>query len=63
MKNEQLGALWLNESKNGNKYMSGELEINGEKIRIVVFKNTKQKETHPDYKILKSEPYNNQPSN
>ena len=54
-----IGALWLKESKNGNKYMSGvieseDLKIN--KMNIVVFKNSKSKDSHPDYKIFLSEP-------
>ena len=54
MANEKsIGALWIKTSKNGNKYMSGEVEINGQKHKITVFKNNyKEKETHPDYKIM-----------
>lgn len=56
MKEDELGALWLKEGKSG-KYMSGRIEVNGEKINIVVFKNTyKEKENQPDYKILRSRP-------
>lgn len=52
----KLGALWLKESGKGKKYMSGNIEINGEKIQIVVFKNDKGGvETRPDYQIFKSE--------
>jgi uncharacterized protein (DUF736 family) len=44
-----LGALWLNESKNGEKYMSGYL---GE-ARLVIFKNKhKEEDKHPDYKVF-----------
>ena len=56
-KENDIGALWLKESKSGNKFMGGVIEVNGEKINIVVFKNNyKEKENHPDYKILKSQP-------
>lgn len=52
MANESIGALWINESEKG-KYMSGVVEINGEKHPIVVFKNSyKKEEKHPDYRIL-----------
>lgn len=55
MKNK-IGALWLKQSKAGKTFMSGELDIDGEKIRIVVFKNDKDGvETRPDYQIFKSE--------
>jgi uncharacterized protein (DUF736 family) len=56
--NDQCGVLWIKE-KNNKKYMSGVIEINGEKINIVVFKNGYKKEDkHPDYRILKSRPKN-----
>lgn len=53
MANESIGALWLNESSNGTKYMSGIVEIDGVKHPIVVFKNKyKEEDKHPDYRIL-----------
>lgn len=56
-KSKDIGALWLNDSKAGTKYMAGNIEINGEKIKIVVFKNTyKKRDVEPDYKIYKSKP-------
>ncbi len=56
--NDQCGALWVKDGQRG-KYMSGVIEINGEKINIVVFKNGYKKEDkHPDYRILKSRPKN-----
>jgi uncharacterized protein (DUF736 family) len=52
MANESIGALWIKESEKG-EYMSGVVEVNGEKHPIVVFKNTyKEKENQPDYRIL-----------
>ncbi len=52
----KIGALWLKETKDGKKYMSGVLEdIRGE-IRIAVFRNDrKEKDNHPDYQIILSE--------
>ena len=40
--------------------MSGEVNIDDQKIQITVFKNERKKEgsNQPDYQILKSEPYN-----
>lgn len=52
--NDEIGAVWLKESKKGTKYMSGKLEIGGETIYIAIFKNNKKKESHPDYRILRS---------
>jgi len=52
---DRIGALWLKEDKNGKKYMSGEIELNGEKVNIFIFKNKyKKKDIHPDYVIKKS---------
>lgn len=54
---ENIGALWLKESRNGNKFMSGVVEIDGVKHDIVVFKNNYKKEDkHPDYRIFPSQP-------
>lgn len=42
----QLGGLWINESKKGEKYMVGYLG----NLRLLVFKNQyKEEEKHPDY--------------
>lgn len=50
-KNTSIGALWINEGKN-IKYLAGEIEVDGTKTKIVVFKNSyKTEEKHPDYRI------------
>jgi len=55
-KEKPVGALWKKEGQYGH-YYSGEIEINGEKIRIVCFANQHKKESkHPDYKIYISKP-------
>lgn len=42
----QLGGLWINESKKGEKYMVGYLG----NLRLLIFKNQyKKEEKHPDY--------------
>lgn len=56
MAKNSIGALWLNEAKNGTKYLRGEIELDGEKHKIIVFKNDHKKEDkHPDYRIFQSE--------
>jgi len=57
MNNNKIGALWKKTSAAGKEYMSGEIEINGEKIKIVCFsREDKKSEKEPDYDILKSKP-------
>jgi uncharacterized protein (DUF736 family) len=55
---DSMGALWeKTSSKTGDKFMSGNIEVNGQKIDIVVFKNDKgDNEKKPDWKILRSQP-------
>ena len=56
MENKNMGALWVKSSTKG-QYMTGSVEINGEKISIVCFVNSNKKEAkHPDWHILKSVP-------
>lgn len=55
MENKNIGALWIKESEKGDFFTGHIVNDNGEKIKIVVFKNNyKNKETQPDYQILKS---------
>lgn len=55
MENKSIGALWTHESKDGNKYLSGVVEVDGKKVDIVVFKNKYKKESkHPDFQIFLS---------
>lgn len=61
MADKSIGALWLNESKAGKKYMSGSIEIDGVKHKVVVFKNDyKEEDKHPDYKVYPSTPRDGQ---
>ena len=53
MENRKIGALWVKKNDRG-EFMTGEVEVNGEKIKIVVFKNEKLSDKHPDWAILKS---------
>lgn len=52
----RIGALWLGEGRNG-KFMSGRIElVEGQEVRILVFKNSyKEESKHPDYIIYEPE--------
>lgn len=64
MAEKSIGALWVKSSPKG-QYMTGNIEVNGEKISLVCFLNSNKKEAkHPDWNILKSVPRENeQPMN
>ena len=49
---KKIGALWTKESKKGGEFLSGTLDLGvlGE-VRIMVFKNEKTEENHPDYTV------------
>jgi uncharacterized protein (DUF736 family) len=56
--NKSIGVMWEKVSKaKGTKYMSGNLEILGTKVSIVMFKNNKKKigSNEPDWRILLSQ--------
>ena len=55
---DSIGALWeKTSSKTGDKFMSGNIEVNGQKIDVIVFKNDKgDNDKKPDWKILRSQP-------
>jgi len=50
---EKIGALWINQDKNGNDYMMG--TIGGKKVTI--FSNKYKKESkHPDWLVFPQQP-------
>lgn len=53
--NKSIGGLWKN-NKNGKNFLSGSIEINGEKHKFVAFENGYKEEgdNKPDYNILLS---------
>lgn len=51
-----IGAIWFKESRKGVKYLSGVIEIDGEKRKFVAFKNSKKADNQPDYRIYQSTP-------
>jgi len=56
------GALWISKDdegnpkvdKKGNRYMSGNIEIDDHKYKVMMFKNEKTKDTQPDFNIVES---------
>ena len=53
-KEQDLGALWIKTGAKG-EYMTGTIEVNGEKIGVVCFTNQHKKEAkHPDWRILRA---------
>jgi uncharacterized protein (DUF736 family) len=55
MDRKDIGALWIRQSKKGEAFLSGVIELNGQKIEIIAFQNRKEREKHPDWKIYLSE--------
>jgi uncharacterized protein (DUF736 family) len=56
---EELGALWEREAKDGSVYLSGYVtDKNGERIQLVLFVNKYKKagEASPDWRIYESKP-------
>lgn len=50
--NTNKGAVWLKTSKNGLKYMSGTVDVNGIQHDIAIFKNDKKgNDKAPDYRL------------
>lgn len=50
MGEQSIGALWIQEGKNG-KYLSGKITINDVTTAIVMFKNDRKEGRQPDYRI------------
>lgn len=51
----QIGSLWVNESEDGDNYLSGQAVINMEESRLVAFQNdNKEKGSEPDYRLYLS---------
>lgn len=53
---QRLGGLWKRESKSGNKYLTGKINVNGQDVSLVVFATKeKRNEKSPDYVVYLSE--------
>ena len=57
-KKQSIGGIWIRESKSGDRYVSLQVEVNGQKVNLVGFKNKYKEEggKQPDYKLYPSEP-------
>jgi hypothetical protein len=51
----ELGALWTKSGAKGD-YMTGDITVNGETIKVVCFRAQKRGEKSPDWRVLKSVP-------
>lgn len=48
----RIGGLWQKE-KEGRVYLSGQIDLDGKKINILIFPNDrKEQENHPDFNIM-----------
>lgn len=51
---QRIGALWIKSSRGGTEFMTGEVEIEGVKQRITVFRNGfKTTDKQPSYHIYR----------
>ena len=57
----EIGALWVKSGAKGD-YMTGSIEVNGEKVRVVCFAQRKTSEKSPDWRVLKSVPRDEAPA-
>ena len=53
----KIGALWEKESRKGQHFLSGEIQIGGQRMQIVCFKNDRKEpgSKQPDWTILEGE--------
>lgn len=56
-KKEKIGAAWTKVSQKGVKFLSGQIDHNGEKIPFIAFRNTYKEEgsRQPDFIIYASD--------
>ena len=57
---EKVGGLWLKTGKDGRKFFSGEVELEGRggpRVRLFVFKNEEKEpgSKQPDYRIMRGD--------
>lgn len=49
----EIGSLWIKVQENGDEYMTGDVNINGERTSVIVFKNKfkVEGEKTPDFRM------------
>ncbi|MGE0450863.1 MAG: hypothetical protein AB7Q29_14915 [Vicinamibacterales bacterium] len=53
---QKMGALWRKETRDHQEYLSGEVVVDGQKHRLVVFRNGyKANDRQPDFIIYRDE--------
>jgi len=52
-KEREAGAFWSREKNGGEKYLTGYVEVNGERVQVVAFRNKfkKEGENTPDLRV------------
>ena len=55
-KRKDVGAIWVQKTKKGERYLSMSIKIGKKTHQFVAFINRKMKSTHPDYRIFPSTP-------
>lgn len=54
---DSIGAFWGKTSKKGTRFYSGAITLDGKEYEVVMFTNTKTKDTQPDFRVHLSVPY------
>ena len=52
----EIGALWIKQTRGGGEMLSGKLTIDGVEHAIVAFRNDRKTGKAPDWRVLKSVP-------
>lgn len=57
-KEKSVGGIWINEREGKGKWLNIQVELDGEKYKLIAFKNhyKEENEKAPDYRIFVSRP-------
>lgn len=61
-KEDEIGALWERTSGRGARFLSGHVEINGQKQDVVIFENGFKEGRQPDWRVYISRDRQEQPA-
>jgi len=57
-KREQIGAVWVKKTKNGEQYLTFTVKLDGQEHSLIAFKNRwKKNETQPSFLIFTHRPF------